>query len=198
MAKAKNDSRASPQPATATSPTTKLLYGGAAVVGGVLVLTLLSRKAPATTTITAAQAALLAKTGTVPAPTQSGITFRSGSIGGFIPIPFQQIFSGVASIFQPRPGQPAPTTALVTPPAAEQAGTLSISSLWGETIRPDGTVYTAPDQGISAGDVYGSVPIPEILREQGVSLPPIAEFGAPLESVPGPFSLVEEFTEWTL
>lgn len=188
MAKAKTDARAGGQPPSPTSPATKLLYGGAAVVGGVLLLTLLSRKAPATTTAqaAAAQAALLARTGTVPAPTQPGITFRSGSLGGFIPLPFQEIFSGIASIFQPRPGQPAPTTALVTPPAAEQMGTLSISSVFGETIRPDGTVYTAPDQGVAAWEFYGGTPIPEILEvppsqryvwEQGVSLPPFEEFG---------------------
>lgn len=190
--------RTAPKPAApaqeaARSPTRTLLYAGAAVVGGVTLLTILqSRKATATTTTPT----VTLPSGQVAVPTQPGLTFRSGSVGGFIPLPFSQLFSAISSIFQPRPGQPSPATELVTPPAAEQMATLP-SQVVPEILRSDGTVFTPADSGLAASEFYGGVTVPDILRDQGTELPPVAETlpGSPdvLEFLPS--NVVEETPE---
>jgi hypothetical protein len=178
------------------SPTTKVLIAGGAVVAGVIVLSMVQAKggirqllglpaAPLTAAeqaaVAAAQAAAQAK---VAVPTQAGVTFRSGSVGGFIPIPFDKIISSVFSIFQPSKSEAAQITApagyadalVPTPsPLVEQIqqAVLGGATIGGGTgpeqpveswwpaeepalIQADGSVFTPADYGDAGQQFYSS------------------------------------------
>lgn len=186
--------RASPAPPARAevseplSPTTKVLIAGGAVVAGVALLSVVQAKGgiggifglPTTTTTAATtatqKAALAAAQAKLATPTQAGITFRSGSIGGFIPIPFDKIISGVASIFQPSKAEAAqitapavsvPTSSPVVPeilreaqPTAAEAPSAVVPEILRPAelvqIEPDGSFFIPADQGDAGQQFYSS------------------------------------------
>jgi hypothetical protein len=186
--------RASPPPparaevAEPLSPTTKVLIAGGAVVAGVAVLSVVQAKGgigkllglpTAATTAAAQQAALAAAQAKLAVPTQAGVTFRSGSVGGFIPIPFDKIISSVFSIFQPSKAEAAQITApevsVSTPsPVVPEILRLAEPTEWAAPspvvpeilrpeeavlIEPDGTSYIPDDQWVASEEFYQTAEI---------------------------------------
>ena len=161
------------------SPTTKVLIAGGAVVAGVAVLSVIQAKggigkifgAPTTTTTAAQRAALAAQAAAkagLAVPTQAGITFRSGSLGGFIPIPFDKIISSVFSIFQPSKSEAAQITApAVSVPTPSPTEWAAPSAVVPEVLRPeeavliepDGTSYIPNDQWVASEEFYQTAEI---------------------------------------
>lgn len=170
------------------SPTEKVILTGVAVVGGVLVLSLLQQKgglggvlsglggifkAPTTAAAAAAaaqRAATAAAAAQVPVPTEPGITFRSGSFGGFVPIPVDKIVSSIWSIFQPSRTEAAQMTAPgpVQAPVAEQYETLPETYLAEDIPLYDSegvSLWPTEDQFWAGAEYYDEGPIPAEVTE---------------------------------
>lgn len=184
------------------SPTAKVLLIGAAVVGGVLVLTMAQSRGgagglfsgifgPAKPRVPTPLPATRLPTGPapVPIPTQPGLTFRSGSMGGFIPIPFDKIVSSIFSIFQPSRSEASQLTAPgpSAPPTPEQWATPP-TQVTADVLQGDGTLYEAPDQWSAGQDFYAT----------GPNFPAPEEFGAPVSvESGGGFEIGTEYTEYS-
>jgi len=174
-------SRPSPVPVAGEgpSPTGKVLLAGAAVVGGVLLLSMVQQRGgwrqmlglPAAPTAPGvARPPTAALPGPVPVPTEPGLTFRSGSFGGFIPIPFDRIVSSIFSVFQPSRSEaaqittPGPVEAPIpeqyeTLPETYVAETIPLYDSEGVLLRP------SEDQFLAGAEYYEEGPIPAEVTE---------------------------------
>lgn len=193
--------RATPPPPVAApvSPTAKVLLMGVAVVGGVLVLTMVQSRGglsrlfgPTQPTIPRPGVRLPTGPAQAPIPTQPGLTFRSGGFGGFVPIPFDKIVSSIFSVFQPSRSEAAQITAPggAAPPTPEQWATPP-DQLTADVLRGDGTLYEAPDQWWAGQQFYETGPKAE------ATLPGFAPPGSVDLPVSGSLEIGTEFTEYS-
>jgi len=193
------------------SPTTKVLIAGGAVVAGVAVLSVIQAKggigkifgAPTTTTTAAQRAALAAQAAAkagLAVPTQAGITFRSGSLGGFIPIPFDKIVSGLFSSFQPSKSEaveltaPAVSILSPTPLQAEIQQAVLAGAIIGGGAGPEQPVETW--SGILGGGTGPEQPVQ--IEASGSFFTPVDQWEAGKEFYGrGEMEIGSEYTEYS-